>query len=74
MHYLISGLGADYRAFAKLDLGNVPDRLTHLHGTTDRILPIRYVANAIPIEGGGHLMTLTQVEAVSAEIRSIAGG
>jgi hypothetical protein len=32
MTYLISGLGADYRAFARLDLGNV--RVTHIHSIT----------------------------------------
>ena len=31
----------------------------HIHGSKDRILPVRFVQCDIAIEGGGHLMVLT---------------
>ncbi len=40
----------------------------HLHGTKDRILPIRNLSNLVPIEGGGHLMTYTNSAAVNQKI------
>ncbi len=40
----------------------VPKNILHIHGTNDKILPIRYVNCNIKINGGGHLMTLTMAE------------
>lgn len=36
--------------------------ILHVHGTSDRILPIRFVSNAIPVKNGGHLMTLNKAD------------
>ena len=38
----------------------VVPNLLHLHGTHDKLFPIRYVHNSIPISNGGHLMVVTQ--------------
>lgn len=48
----------------------IPDNLIHIHGTKDRVLPIRFVKQDITIETGGHLMTLNRAEGLSAIIRS----
>ncbi|MEQ9438786.1 MAG: alpha/beta hydrolase [Cyclobacteriaceae bacterium] len=39
--------------------------LIHLHGTGDRIFPIRYVRNYTPIKGGGHFMVVTHARKIS---------
>lgn len=44
----------------------VPPGLLHIHGTSDRILPPRKIGNATPVRGGGHFMTITMAEEVSA--------
>lgn len=44
---------------------NYPENLVHIHGTKDRILPFKPIKNVIPIQGGGHLMTLTHSKEVN---------
>lgn len=46
---------------------SVSEKTTHIHGTDDHIIPVRFVKNAIKILGGGHLMILTH----SQELDSI---
>lgn len=41
---------------------DIPDRLIHIHGTNDKILPISFIKCDYPIQGGGHLMILQQHE------------
>lgn len=55
MIYLFSGLGADKRAFANLQIK---------HGTKDRILWYNCMKNAVGIENGGHLMIVNKAQAV----------
>lgn len=50
---------------------NYPENIVHIHGTSDRILPIRLIKNAIPISGGGHLMTLTHSEEINQIFHSL---
>jgi pimeloyl-ACP methyl ester carboxylesterase len=45
----------------------------HIHGTTDKILPFRYVNAQYVIKNGGHLMTITKPEVISKEINKILG-
>lgn len=47
-----------------------PQNLTHIHGTTDNILPIRYNNPDIIIEGGGHFMVYANADAISKLITS----
>jgi pimeloyl-ACP methyl ester carboxylesterase len=42
--------------------------LTHIHGTTDRILPIRFVKADLQIKGGTHLMIINRAAEVQAKI------
>jgi pimeloyl-ACP methyl ester carboxylesterase len=48
----------------------VLQNVTHIHGTSDRILPIRFVRCNYQIRGGGHLMALNR----SKEIEIILSG
>jgi len=50
-----------------------PQNLTHIHGTTDNILPIRYNKPDITIEGGGHFMVYANAETISRLIVSKLG-
>lgn len=38
--------------------------VTHIHGTSDRVLPYRYVKCDIAIVGGGHLMVLNKAKEI----------
>jgi pimeloyl-ACP methyl ester carboxylesterase len=40
--------------------------LYHIHGTADKLIPIKLVSPDIAIEGGGHLMVLAQHEQISS--------
>lgn len=51
-----------------------PARLTHIHGTADRILPIRFVTPDIRINNGGHFMTWEQSEEISRLIAGLLSG
>jgi len=48
-----------------------PRNLHHIHGTDDRIFPYRYIKNAIPIQGGSHLMMLNRSEEINQKINQI---
>ena len=45
--------------------------LYHIHGDRDRIFPIRYIDNCIPVRGGTHLMLLNKGPEISAHIDRI---
>ncbi|MBD3402289.1 alpha/beta hydrolase [candidate division GN15 bacterium] len=45
--------------------------VVHVHGTADRLLPIRYVAPDIRIEAGTHLMVINRAGDVSRIIETI---
>lgn len=47
----------------------VPDNLTHIHGTRDRIFPDFYVKDAIWIKGGTHFMIVNRAKEISKIIR-----
>jgi pimeloyl-ACP methyl ester carboxylesterase len=46
-------------------------RLYHIHGDNDRIFPIRYIRNCIPVRGGTHLMLLNKGAEISRHIDRI---
>lgn len=39
--------------------------LFHIHGTKDRLLPYKYLKNAIPIDNGGHLAVYSKYKVVN---------
>jgi pimeloyl-ACP methyl ester carboxylesterase len=42
----------------------------HIHGTSDRILPIKFINWNIKIENGGHFMTLNKAEELTKIVRN----
>jgi pimeloyl-ACP methyl ester carboxylesterase len=51
----------------------VPENLRHIHGTADRILPVRYVKADIKVAGGGHFMIADKAKELSDLIRHEIG-
>lgn len=49
----------------------IPDRIFHLHGTSDRIFPLKFIQPDLTIEGGGHFMIMNRAERVSQIIDRI---
>jgi pimeloyl-ACP methyl ester carboxylesterase len=45
--------------------------ITHIHGTSDRIFPIRLVTCDVKVENGGHLLTLKNAEEISGILKTI---
>jgi pimeloyl-ACP methyl ester carboxylesterase len=39
---------------------DVPDNVVHIHGKADKVLPFRYIKNALGIKHGSHLMLITR--------------
>ena len=36
--------------------------ITHIHGTSDHVFPIKNINNCIQIEGGSHIMIITKAK------------
>lgn len=53
---------------------STPTALTHIHGSKDYILPIRYTQPDFVINGGGHFLVFTHAEPVSAILAKILCG
>ena len=49
----------------------IPDRIYHLHGTSDRIFPINFVKPDVTIEQGGHFMIMNRADKISQIIDRI---
>jgi len=49
----------------------VSDNAVHIHGTKDRILPLRYVKADHTIPGGGHFMVWNKADEIAALIKKI---
>ena len=47
------------------------ENLKHIHGTADRILPIRFVNCDLKVNNGGHFMTLNKANELTKLIREI---
>jgi hypothetical protein len=45
--------------------------LVHLHGTADRILPYCFIKNAIPVQAGGHFMTVDKASLLTNLLRKL---
>jgi len=50
------------------------EKLTHIHGTHDRIFPINNITNAIKIKDGGHFMIVNRAKEISAIIQEKLNG
>jgi pimeloyl-ACP methyl ester carboxylesterase len=47
------------------------NNLTHIHGTADRIFPIRFVTCDVKVDNGGHLLTLKNADEISDILKTI---
>ncbi|WP_158279612.1 hypothetical protein [Arcicella aurantiaca] len=45
--------------------------IKHIHGTSDRILPYKFVSADVKIKGGGHFMTTNRAEELTLKIREL---
>ncbi|WP_343558622.1 alpha/beta hydrolase [Sphingobacterium sp.] len=48
-----------------------PNNLTHIHGSKDRIIPIRNVIPTFVIQGAGHFMTITHAKEIETLLQKI---
>lgn len=46
----------------------IPDNILHIHGTSDKLFPLRYVNAHYKIKGGGHFMVYNRAAEISAII------
>lgn len=51
----------------------IPDNLYHIHGSGDRIFPIRFIEYDFLIENGGHLMIMNRAASISTLLEKIIG-
>ena len=49
----------------------IPANLTHIHGTSDKLLPYRLVKADFTIEGGSHLMVMNQHHDISILLKKL---
>ncbi|MCW3112422.1 MAG: alpha/beta hydrolase [Segetibacter sp.] len=49
----------------------VPENITHIHGTADKLLPYRYVKADYAIKGGEHVMVMDRPQEVSELLKQI---
>jgi pimeloyl-ACP methyl ester carboxylesterase len=55
------------------DFENKNTSIYHVHGQSDRLLPFKYIKNAIAIHHAGHLAVYTQYQEVNAVISGFMG-
>ncbi|MEM9329005.1 MAG: alpha/beta hydrolase [Bacteroidota bacterium] len=53
------------------DRTEAPDNIYHIHGSNDHTLPISHVAYDHLVEGGSHMMVLTDAARVSAAVNGV---
>jgi len=53
------------------DSEKVPQRLVHIHGTRDEVLPMRFVKPTHIIKGGGHLLVLNRAKEVNKILKEV---
>jgi pimeloyl-ACP methyl ester carboxylesterase len=47
------------------------NKIAHIHGTADKVLPVKYINNADLIENGSHLMVWSKAQEVNNKIQNI---
>jgi pimeloyl-ACP methyl ester carboxylesterase len=48
-----------------------PDNIIHIHGSADKLLPLRYVKADHVVDGGTHVMTLDKKEEISRLLKEL---
>ena len=49
----------------------IPKNIKHIHGTSDRILPIKFVKSDVQITDGGHFMTIDKFEELNVVLENV---
>jgi esterase/lipase len=49
----------------------IPENIEHIHGTSDRILPIQFVKSDVQIIHGGHFMTIDKFEELNVVLENL---
>lgn len=49
----------------------IPEKIQHIHGTNDRILPVQFISCQYTIKGGGHLMAFNRSDEVQDILNTI---
>jgi pimeloyl-ACP methyl ester carboxylesterase len=75
LRQIIQELDIGYVKWALYQISTWPNQtqisgLLHLHGTRDKLFPVRYIQNFWPIPGGEHLMVVSLGEQVSQIINT----
>lgn len=75
LHQIIAETDLVFVRWALNQTANWPNQtlvnnLVHLHGTNDKIFPIKYLRKFIPIANGEHLMVVSQAELMSKLINT----
>jgi len=73
LHQIIQDMDIPFVRWALTQIAGWPNQtqipnLLHLHGTHDKLFPVRYLRNFTPIPHGEHLMVVTQGTYISALI------
>ena len=50
---------------------HIHKNLKHIHGTADRILPIKFVKSDVKIANGGHFMTIDKFEELNIVLENL---
>ena len=66
-HFLKWAIGAILNWKAK----TIPSNVKHIHGTRDKLLPLRYVKPDYLVEGGTHLMSINRPKELSSLLRQL---
>ncbi|MDA9969137.1 hypothetical protein N8Z72_01240 [Polaribacter sp.] len=45
-----------------------PKNLVHIHGTDDKVFPLKNVSNCVVVEGGTHVMILRKSKTITKHI------
>lgn len=66
-HFLKWAIGAILNWKGK----TIPSNVKHIHGTRDKLLPLRYVKPHYLVEGGTHLMSINKPKELSSLLRQL---
>lgn len=75
-HQILKDTDTDFTKWAVYsilhwDNTTIPENITHIHGTSDKLLPYRYVKADFTIDKGTHLMVMNRPEEISNLLKKL---
>lgn len=58
-------------ALLRWDNTTIPSNIVHVHGTHDRILPVKFIQPDITVSKGGHMMVMEQAAEISGLLQQL---